>query len=184
MLVDREQGGRLNIENNGLQLHSVLTVSTLLEVLLSNGKIDAAKVASVKAFITANQVPLRPAVSPLTMSFETRAAQAPNQQAQALLTLMARKKSNLCFSADITRVQDLLDAVEQVAPHICLLKTHVDIIEDFTPALITVCFPLGVLLLLTLVVTETPRASEAARLPHLRRPKIRRHWNYCTMPVQ
>ncbi|KAF4553479.1 Orotidine 5'-phosphate decarboxylase-like protein [Elsinoe fawcettii] len=47
------------------------------------------------------------------------------------LKLMAAKKSNLCVSADVTSSRELLALAEEVGDHICLLKTHADIIHDF-----------------------------------------------------
>ncbi len=52
-----------------------------------------------------------------------------------LYQIMLDKKSNLSVSADLVKAVDLIKLVEQVAPHICVLKTHIDIVEDFTPEL-------------------------------------------------
>lgn len=49
---------------------------------------------------------------------------------------MATKQTTLCVAADLTSSTDILNLAEQVGPHICLLKTHIDIIEDFHPNLI------------------------------------------------
>lgn len=46
---------------------------------------------------------------------------------------MTTKQSNLCLAADLTRTTDLLNLAEQAGPHICLLKTHIDLIDDFHP---------------------------------------------------
>ena len=48
-----------------------------------------------------------------------------------LLRLMEQKKSNLALAADVTKQSDLLRLADQVGPHIVVLKTHVDIIEDY-----------------------------------------------------
>jgi orotidine 5'-phosphate decarboxylase subfamily 1 len=45
---------------------------------------------------------------------------------------MGEKKTNLCVSVDLTRCSDILALAEAVGDEMCLLKTHVDIIEDFS----------------------------------------------------
>ena len=55
---------------------------------------------------------------------------------QRLLNIMQQKRSNLAVAADVTSSHALLDIAEQVGAHICILKTHIDIINDFTPTLI------------------------------------------------
>ena len=52
--------------------------------------------------------------------------------ARYLLTLISIKHSNLCVSADVHNTNDLLQVAEEVGDYICVLKTHVDIIDDFS----------------------------------------------------
>lgn len=54
-----------------------------------------------------------------------------------LLHLMATKKTNLCISADVQNTSQLLDLAEECGDHICMLKTHADIITDFSEKTIT-----------------------------------------------
>ena len=42
------------------------------------------------------------------------------------------KRSLVILAADVPKVDDLVDLVELVGPHIAGLKTHVDMTEDFT----------------------------------------------------
>ncbi len=54
VLLDREQGGRGNVEREGVVLHSVLTMSQLMQYLLETGKVTSETVDMVKAFIREN----------------------------------------------------------------------------------------------------------------------------------
>lgn len=51
VLIDRQQGGRQNLERQGLRLHSVLTITQGLNVLLKHGRVDAALAQKVLDFI-------------------------------------------------------------------------------------------------------------------------------------
>ncbi|KAF7332008.1 Orotidine 5'-phosphate decarboxylase [Mycena kentingensis (nom. inval.)] len=71
------------------------------------------------------------------MSYAERAQKHKNPAARLLLETIARKKSNLAVSVDVVSAKDFLNIIDVVGPFVCLVKTHVDIIEDFTPQLIT-----------------------------------------------
>ncbi|KAL8827129.1 MAG: hypothetical protein Q9170_007134, partial [Blastenia crenularia] len=49
-----------------------------------------------------------------------------------LLSLISIKQSNLCVSADVHNTSTLLRLAEEVGDSICVLKTHADIIDDFS----------------------------------------------------
>lgn len=48
VVIDREQGGEQLLEKSGIKLHSVTNISHLLDVLVSNKKIDHSKAEEVK----------------------------------------------------------------------------------------------------------------------------------------
>jgi orotidine 5'-phosphate decarboxylase subfamily 1 len=52
---------------------------------------------------------------------------------ESLLELAETKKSRLVLSADLTKSQELLHLADLLGPKIVCLKTHIDILSDFTP---------------------------------------------------
>jgi len=72
-----------------------------------------------------------------SLTYGQRVSKHTNQAAKLLLQVIERKKTNLCVSADVTKKETLLAIVEAVGPSVCLVKTHIDIIEDFDLDLVT-----------------------------------------------
>jgi uridine monophosphate synthetase len=66
-------------------------------------------------------------------TFKQRAELSQNLIAKKLFTLMENKQTNLAVAADLTSSRALLELTEAIGPEICVLKTHVDILDDFTP---------------------------------------------------
>lgn len=67
------------------------------------------------------------------LSYSQRAESAINPTGHRLLKLMDEKQTNLSVAADVTSSEQLLYLADLLGPEICLFKTHVDILEDFTP---------------------------------------------------
>ena len=69
----------------------------------------------------------------LTSSYRSRAG-LPTTGALAsyLLRLMSIKQTNLCLSADVETSAELLQLAEDVGDSICILKTHCDIVTDWS----------------------------------------------------
>ncbi|NWV77921.1 UMPS synthase, partial [Dasyornis broadbenti] len=138
VLLDREQGGKARLEQHGIHLHSVCTLTRLLETLQQQGEVAAEMVEKVKKFIQGNVFEAQNGAAPVKrvckeLSFSAR-AQLPGVHpiAARLLMLMEKKQTNLCFSADVTSSKELLQLAATLGPSICILKTHIDILNDFT----------------------------------------------------
>lgn len=138
VLVDREQGGRERLAENGIRLHSVITLTQLLDLLQQLGKVDTEMVENVRRFVQENKVtgpPSAPVKKPcVSPSYSSRAALPETHPlAKRIFAIMEKKQSNLCVSADVTDSATLLRLAAELGPSICLLKTHMDILTDFTP---------------------------------------------------
>lgn len=68
----------------------------------------------------------------LQMTFGDRAELSPSPLAQRVFSVMTEKESTLCAAIDETDPQKILALAEAIGPHIAVLKTHVDTIENYT----------------------------------------------------
>ena len=66
------------------------------------------------------------------ISFAKRAQLTTHPVAHKLFEIIERKKANLILAADVTKQSELLQLADLLGPKICMLKTHIDILEDFT----------------------------------------------------
>lgn len=51
---------------------------------------------------------------------------------EKLRQLMQDKETNLSVALDLTKGQEILDLLDKIGPEICVAKTHIDIVEDFS----------------------------------------------------
>lgn len=144
VFLDRQQGGAANLIAMGINVISVLDMTQLMSILLKHSRITPETQASVLAFVdshndtsivTKGKASCKNGVQAIdrkNCTFESRIATTNHPLARKLFELMSSKKTNLCVAADVTTSQELLAIADKVGPHICLLKTHIDILKDFS----------------------------------------------------
>ena len=122
------------LQENNIKLHSVLKLDSVLETLKKHNKIEQNLYDTVKQFLQTNQ--FEPAKNGATsskyLSYADKKKLVTNPVARRIIDIMEEKKTNLAFSADISSSAELLRVVNLVGPHCCMVKTHVDILDDFS----------------------------------------------------
>ncbi len=68
-------------------------------------------------------------------TYSERAAMVNNDVAKKLFEIMESKQTNLCLANDETDPDKMLQHADTIGPEIAVLKTHIDVVENFTPAI-------------------------------------------------
>ncbi len=70
------------------------------------------------------------------LRYSERASYCLSPLARHLFQLMDEKETNIALSADVVESAQLITLAEEMGPEICVLKTHIDILVDFTPSVV------------------------------------------------
>lgn len=124
VVVDRSAGADVELKAHGLELYSLISLDEIVDLLSADGSLAAEKAVEIRAFTSG-------LIAPKTETPSAPAVEA-NPLTDKLLAVMKRKQTNLILSLDTEDADEFFDILETSADKIAMVKTHVDIIEDFT----------------------------------------------------
>ncbi|PAV60485.1 hypothetical protein WR25_10610 [Diploscapter pachys] len=144
-ILDREQGGKEALLEDGINLHSLLSLETILTFLNSIGKIDDSQWKEIvsalnlkcsepkKVEFSAEMEDLGklPISTKKRAPLSVRMENASCRLNELLYKTMQQKESNLCLAIDFTQKEQILELAKVAAPHVVAIKLHADCITDF-----------------------------------------------------
>ncbi len=122
VIIDRSAHGTKLLSQHGFRLHALFDIHLMTDVLERSGRIDEKRKQDILDF--AERLDNR---RPKVYS---------NALTRRLLKIIEQKQSRLVLSLDVDNQRDFFNILEQTAPHIVMLKTHVDILSDFDSSFI------------------------------------------------
>ncbi len=111
VIIDRRKEGDKSIEEKGFSISSLFSLNDIIKSLETQHLLSSDKSRAVMEYIS-------PPVPELT---------------RKLLELINVKRSNLILSLDVTSQKEFFGILDKVADKIVVLKTHIDILDDFSP---------------------------------------------------
>ena len=119
VVIDRSSSGKEDLAKEGYELHSLISLEEILNLLQMNDLISEEKVKEVREFTASISKPVDPKneiTNPLT---------------KKLMSKIKEKRSNLVLSLDVTTQREFFKILDEVGNEIVMLKTHVDILDDY-----------------------------------------------------
>ncbi|MEH0007917.1 MAG: orotidine-5'-phosphate decarboxylase [Flavobacteriales bacterium] len=132
VVIDREQGGKKRLREKGYDIHALFTITEAVGVFSRYAKIDKATAEGVLRFVRHTDATAAKPRKRRHLADRTHGAHHPVMQ--KLVETALDKETNLICAADLTTAQAVFALAQEVGEHICALKVHADIIEDFSLA--------------------------------------------------
>lgn len=132
VVVNRNQGGLENLKKAEIKLHSLFDIKDIFQTYCKINKVEKDLIEQVNCYFKDNSYLPVLKESPSTKSFLERSNICTHQTGKNLFQLMERKKTNLCVAVDTESSKVLLDLADRLGPLICILKTHIDMLKDFS----------------------------------------------------
>ena len=143
--LDREQGGSERLAKEGIRLHSLVSMTAILDYLVSSETITPDRRLEIEEKLKATSVakPTEASTTNVTngtskpWNLESRKALLEANPLNAMvLKHIISKQTNLCVAVDETNKDKILDTIKSIGSSVCAIKLHADIIDDFDQAFI------------------------------------------------
>jgi len=124
IVVDRSFNGQEFLNKRGYSLTSIVTIKEIVEILLDESLISEGEKTAVEKFIQKGD---KNKITTLQSVFDN----TENPLTKKIITTIREKKSNLVISLDVDNQREFFQILKRVADEIVMVKTHVDILNDF-----------------------------------------------------
>lgn len=121
VIIDRSSDGGEGLKKLGINLYKLTTIHEIVATLRVKDLIDSNKENEIRDFLKKSS----------SIGGEKK-SELGNPLTQKLSALMKRKKSNLILSIDVETSSEFFRIIEKTGDKIAVLKTHVDILKDFS----------------------------------------------------
>ena len=126
IVIDRSNDGIKKVQDRGYKISALVTLKEMLSIMEEASLISAKQKREAISFVSnGNNDFAAPDL------IETRKS-TDNNNTIELIDTIRRKETNLVLSLDVTDSTSFFDLLEKVGPHIAMVKTHVDILEDYS----------------------------------------------------
>ncbi|KAL7072405.1 hypothetical protein ACQ4LE_008788 [Meloidogyne hapla] len=133
-VVDREQGGPEKLKGKGLQLHSLIQMTSILDFLVSKDIIglDRREEIQKQLLETTEKISTNQIKNCQHLNLLERRKYFPeNSFNYKLINIMLQKKTNLCLAVDNLNKEQIVKILENAKEYICALKIHCDTIDGW-----------------------------------------------------
>lgn len=127
VIIDRRGMRRDFDAEHGFPLYALFTIEEVITVLFQQSLVTQEQVMSAERFLRESGIQKKTGVA---------GGQTPNALTLRLRETMAKKESNVVLSLDVETVSDFWGILEKTASGIAMVKTHVDILKDFSESFV------------------------------------------------